>query len=126
MAIESDIVNYLLAQSEITDVVSERVYPTQLPENSELPALMYIRIGGNRMRTHRGHSQSATSLQISCWSKSYGEAKYLSDMLIEKLDNYDGYMQSGRVTIFHQNDRDIYEPDTGLYHIPVDFEIHYE
>ncbi len=126
MAIESDIVNYLLSQSEITDVVSERIYPTQLPENSDLPALMYIRIGGNRMRTHRGNSNNATSLQISCWSKDYGEAKDLSDILIEKLDNYDGYMQSGRVTIFHQNDRDIYEPDTGLYHIPVDFEIHYE
>ncbi len=126
MVIEKDIVSYLLGQDEITNFIGTRIYPMHLLEGTDLPAINYMRISQERDRSHNGNAMNRPILQFSCWAKSYITVKELAEALIAKLDNYSGYFANGKVTIFHVNDRDLYEPDTGMYHIPTEFEIYEE
>ncbi len=126
MAIEKDLIDYILSQDAITSLISDRIYPMKLIENTDFPAINYLRISQERDRSHSGNSMKRPTIQFSCWAKSYPDVKELAETLIEKLDNFSGYLDSGKVTIFHRNDRDLYEPDTGLHHVPVEFEIYEE
>ena len=126
MAIEKDIVSYLLNQDDIAALVGDRVYPMHLLEGTQLPAINYMRISQERDRTHNGNAMNRPMIQFSCWAKSYATVKDLAELLIAKLDNFSNYLKGGKVTIFHRNDRDLYEPDTGYYHVPIEFEIYEE
>ncbi len=126
MAIEKDIIDYLLSQDSITSLVGTRIYPMHLLEGTDLPAINYMRISQERDRSHSGNSMNRPIIQFSCWAYSYETVKDVAENLIAKLDNFSDYLASGKVTIFHTNDRDLYEPDTGLYHIPIEFEINEE
>jgi len=124
--IEEQLVNFLLSQKEITDLVDDRIYPMHRCENMTFPGITYLRISNSTKSRSRTSANKAPVYQISCWAKSFKQARQLSDAVIEIFDNYSGSMGNIDFVSFHENDRDIYEPGVGLYHIPVDIEINYD
>lgn len=64
--------------------------------------------------------------QLSCWAETMESVRILAQKLIDAVDNHTGQMTPvERVTALHINDQDLYDPETGLYHIPIDFELNF-
>lgn len=103
-------------------IVLGRCYPIKLPERVVLPALTYFQVSGVENNTHDGYDgTSINRWQISCWARTYKEAKELAEQVKQQLRTFSG----GIVYIVEKsmlgNEMDLYEPDTGIYHIPVEF-----
>lgn len=125
-AVENDIVNYLLQRSEITDTVNERIYPLKLDEGESLPAITFQRISGTMQGRGRGGVLSSPIIQFSCWGNDYKTVKNLGDELITQLDGkVNDLPDNGQVTTFKQNDRELLEPESGLIHVMVEFQVNY-
>lgn len=71
--IEADVRTYLLADSAVTALIADRVYPLQLPQSAALPAVTYQRVSGTEGITYDGPSGLGRSrLQFDCWATTYG------------------------------------------------------
>ena len=64
---------YLVAQSDLTDVVSTRIYCPRLPENATLPALSFAQVGG----TSNPHIPPIPrpTFQFDCWDDEHSGAR---------------------------------------------------
>ena len=100
-----------------------RVWPMKLPQKPTLPAITYRKISGPRIQTHDGASGLAhPRIQISCWAETYLAAKQLAEEVRQDLDGFSGAMGATHVgSMFLSNETDLYDPETGRWHIPVDF-----
>lgn len=108
--------------------VNGRVYPGHLPDPPELPALVYQRIATRRPVSYDGPSGFVRArVQLDIWSKSYGEARTIAGAVRRALLGYRGPMGGLEVAIPDQaSDLDLFEPDTGLYRVSMDFIIWHE
>lgn len=114
--IETEIYAYLSSNNAITALVGNRIYPLILPQNYTLPAITYTKISGQRVNAKDGQTGLANPrFQFSCWAKTYLEAKKVADVVRIAMNVF----PNG--TTYMQDEQDFYEPDTGLYHVPVDF-----
>ena len=100
-----------------------RIYALVAPQGVTKPYLVYSKVSPGRDYTHDGHSGlSRPRMQVSCYGTTYGSAKAVAVEVIAAMDAW----FSGGVTFAPiAGEQDLYEPDTGLYHVPVDFFIHY-
>lgn len=89
--IEEAIYAHLIADTDITDLVSTRIYPYQLPQNPTYPAITY-----HRASTRLDHLQgSATNLpfprfQFNCYGQNYGDTKTVANALKGVIDGFSG------------------------------------
>lgn len=68
-------------------MVSNRVYPTALPQNPTLPAIVYQKIDAPRYHSHSGASGLASPrFQFRTWSTTYGEAKRIANAIRTEID----------------------------------------
>ena len=107
--------------------IEGRAYPVNLPKQPELPALTYQIVSGSRQYTHSGDTEKKKKrVQIDIWSRSYGETKEIAEEVIEALSGFYGAMQDTDIGKSHmENEQDAYSPETGMYHVPLDFLIGY-
>jgi hypothetical protein len=124
MTIEQAIYSYLSGEAGITDIVGTRIYPIFLPQDTDYPALTYIRISGPE---HHDIDVSYPRFQISCWAKSYAEAKGLADEVKAAFQRFKGVMGGAQgvevIQGVFMNDLDLYDNETQVYHIPVDIKL---
>lgn len=89
--LEEGIYSHLAAESAITDLVSTRIYPRQLPQNPTYPALTYRRVS---TRTQHTHNEADTlpfpRFQFSCYAATYTGTKALANALRGVLDGFKG------------------------------------
>lgn len=124
--IEKGLKDFILGLGEITQLIDDRYYPLVLPKNCNTPAITYQRISNTRHRSHSGYSMNSPVFQLSCWAETMESVRILAQKLIDAVDNHTGQMTPvERVTALHINDQDLYDPETGLYHIPIDFELNF-
>ena len=127
MSIQSDIRTYLLTQTGVTDLVGSRIYAMKSPKRATFPSLTYSTVSSVRTRSHSGDSSLTTKrIQLSCWAAKYGDCRDLVDQLVSSLESYKGLM--GLTTVyssFVENEIDAYDPESKLYHVPVDVKIRY-
>ncbi len=125
MSVEANILTYLLTISAITDIVVARIYIHDLPQEATFPAITYHRISNVKTISQDGDSNLDNDrFQFSCWSYTFVEITTLVDALETALHCYKGAM--GDMTAgssFLENKPSIFEPDTKLFHVPVDFKI---
>lgn len=113
--IEIDIFSYLRNDPTVAALVGSRIYPLLLPQDYDLPAITYTKISGSRINAKTGQTGLANPrFQFSCWGKTYLEAKKVADAVRIAMNQFKG-------DAYMQDEQDFYEPDTGLYHVPVDF-----
>ena len=127
MTIEAAIRQYLLAQAAVTDLIARRLYPMILPQPPTLPAVTYSRVSRSTVRDLTGMAYRVSRFQFSCWAEKYGDAKAVAQAVRQALEDYVGDMGEFRIMDSTSvNEIDLSEPDTGLYHVPVDVLITHE
>ena len=126
MTIEEALQAYLSSKTEITNIVSDRIYPILLPQDSTYPALTYFKISGS---VQHDVDIAYPWFQISSWAETYAEVKALAVVVKEVMQRYKGVMGGGSgikvPQIVFENELDLYDSETGIYHIPADYKIIY-
>ncbi len=126
--IEADLRTHLLAQASITALIGARLYPQQLPQGTELPAVTYQRIAGQSLIDHEGAAGIGRArIQLDCWGESYGAAAALADTLRLALSGYRGAMGSNPATNARViNILDVPEPELALWRRMVEISLSHE
>ncbi|MEE9401256.1 MAG: DUF3168 domain-containing protein [Dehalococcoidia bacterium] len=116
MSVETDVVARLEAA---VPLVVNRIYPLLLPQVPTLPAVVYLRVSGMREQSHDGDSAlQHPRFQFSCWAETYLEALAVAEEVRIALQG----LTTAGVGIY-ENAHDLYDTDTGWYHVPVDITI---
>lgn len=128
MLIEQAILTALFANASVKGVVADRIYYVQAPQGVTAPYVVFFKVSGPRVHSHDGASGLAhPRFQFSCFAKTYAAAKQIAGYIQTVLQGYSGTLGgTGGVTVrgcFYENETDLYEPDTGLFHIALDFYI---
>lgn len=101
-----------------------RVYGATAPQSVVKPYIVYHKLSPGREYSHDGFSKlSRSRVQISCYGETYGSAKQVAAQVIAAMESW----QAGGVRFAPlAGEQDLFEQDTGLYHVPVDFFVHFE
>lgn len=71
--------------------LNNEIYPTNAPETSTRPYLVYARISTNRTKTLEGHTDNqALSFMFSCMATRYGDMKSLTNKVEDFLMSLPG------------------------------------
>lgn len=128
MEIEEALFKHLKSFAGLFALVSSRIYPMVMPQKTTMPTVTFQRISTPREYAHDGYSGLAHPLfQISCWAEKYSIVRAVAKQVRLALQAYVGTMGGvGGVEVqasFQENERDFYDSEAGLYHVPVDFRI---
>lgn len=129
MTIEEALYAELAAYSGLSALVSTRIYPMRLPQDSTLPAVVYYRMSAGRENDFTGATGLAhPTFRVITWAEEYKEAHTVGTQVRKALDGNSsqwggssGVWASGRLT----NDNDLMDPDleTPTYGQAMDFEV---
>jgi hypothetical protein len=128
VTLTEDFFSWIQDQPSIVALVEQRIHPVDLPERSELPALVYNVIDEPRTAyTHdnAGAAQGTTlvkpRIQFDCWAKTPLGAEQLKDALVPVLSGYQGTWGTRPIqSVFVDNVISDKEPDTADYRRIVD------
>jgi len=77
--IQADVYKTLSENSNITDIVSSRIYPVNLPKDAAVPAIVYTMDEISPIKSLNGESGIDNgTIEISCWAKDYTTAHLLA------------------------------------------------
>lgn len=122
--IEEDLYSYLSTYAGLVALVDTRIYPLVGPQKVTAPYCTYQKISPGRMYSHSGFSGlSKPRMQVSCYGSTYAQVKAVAAQVIAAVEAWPG--ASNIQAAFVENELDMYDPETGLYHVPVDFFVQY-
>lgn len=96
--IEAALELYLVSLSGVAEMVGKKIAPTRSAMGVDLPRLVYQTIEDTPFMTTKGETGTRkTTILLSCWGRSSGEAKRLSEEVCgtptnRRLAAYQGYM----------------------------------
>lgn len=115
-------------------LTSTRVYPNDLPQDVQLPAIRFARVSGSRLMHMEGPSYLANPrFQIDAYSTHYHTkdanigVTAVAQQIRKALDGFKGTvtydtLQTVKIGMCRLlNDRDIYESETRLHRVIMDF-----
>ncbi|MCK9583186.1 MAG: hypothetical protein M0Q46_06220 [Endomicrobiales bacterium] len=124
--IETALYQYLAAYIPLTSLVGTRIEPVVASQGTIRPNLVYFKIGDDRKFSLDGFSKlSATRLQLSCFADLYETngsvigAKNVAIQVIAAMEAWTG--ASGIQAVYSIGERDLFETETEIHHIPLDF-----
>ncbi len=125
MLIEQGLMTYLLAQSAITAIVSDRIFFVKADQSVETPYIVITKVSGVREHSHDGSSHLAhPHFQLSIFSDTYSSCKSVATVLQTALQGYSGAMSDATAqAVFYENETDTYESDTSLFQVILDYTI---
>lgn len=121
--IDEAIYSILTTNSQVAAIVSTRVFPVVLPQQSQLPALAYARVSTiERSMTHSGPSfVSKVVYQVSCFANGAKAAKELAGKVYRAMHGYAGSVGSEKIYYVQcVNEVEAFEHETGIYQVPLD------
>ena len=87
--IEASIFSILSGDGTVSGLVSSRIYPNVIPQNTALPAIIYSQVSGQRQHTLASTDDMVPSLwQFTVVAETYAELRGISDAVRGALDNY--------------------------------------
>jgi hypothetical protein len=124
MTVEAQIAARLLAVTAITDMVGDRVSPVVLRTETTEPALVYMRMYGERQYALDAQTRVATvTMQVMAWALDYATARGLADQVRLGLDTWgDADVEIVTVT----DGADTYAEEIDMYGCPVNLTVKYE
>lgn len=127
MTIEADLRAYLLSQPNLKSMIDTRLYPLVLPQPPTFPAVTYAKVSHSHVRDLSGVAYSISRFQFSCFAATYSGAKAVANEIKRALQDFVGVVGGYRfLDADGANEIDIYESDSGIYHVPVDVIITYK
>lgn len=101
----------------VLDSTTYPVYALSIPANGVYPCIVYQRISTFQMRSHSGNYMERPRFQVSCWGKTYAEAKAVSEAVKTALD----LNQTNFKLATKEDELDDKEVETNLYRKILDF-----
>lgn len=105
----------------LSSIPNTAIYPLTAPDTQKAPYMVFFKVSSPRDMDHDGFSGTTTArFQVSIFATSYQSAKLYSAELY-------GMVHTTSATIAWielANERDLYESDSGLYHIALDYMVH--
>jgi len=118
--------DHLNADAGLTALVGDRIYPNTAPQRGTMPQVVLRTASAERYYSHGGPSQVAdVRVEISCWSKSYLEAKKVADAVRKAIEG----SQKGTIGTTStlevmgmrlENEIDTYDDETHFFRTIVD------
>jgi len=132
--IEEALVSMLKNDGVLDSLISGRVYAFVLWQGTDYPAITYQRISTARVLSHDqdAYGLTDTRFQINVYAESYEAVRDVVEALREAVQGYKGFftLVSGsgvRIdAILPAGERDVFEPEVGLYHSMIDYIISHE
>ena len=123
MRLDEGLVAYLTGNAGVSALVSDRVGPAPLPQDSEQPAVTYQIISRTAQYTHRGPAGlTRPRIQVDCWSTTYSESQQLAEQVRLALSGFRGQMGDVSVSgLFQEGAIDLHEPEANLFRVSMDF-----
>jgi hypothetical protein len=120
MVIESALSTYLLAQSGLTALISNRIHSLKLPQKPVLPAVVLQKIDAPRLNGFSADYGVMTRIQITSWALTYSGASAVQEQIRAVTQNYMNQTMGGAGGVDVKNIEfdegpDSYEDDTGRY-----------
>ena len=116
MSLESKLYTLLSGDASVSALVVARIYPVVLPQSVTLPAITYSRISGGQVNSLSGYSGlEQPRIQVDAWATTHVVVKELRDAVHAAMNG---------ATTFRallESDMDLYEDDTKIYRISMDF-----
>ena len=111
--IESVLITWMKATSEITDLVGQRITPGSLPDKQPMPAITVSRLSGPRSSDL---PLASPIVQVTHWADTWAGARAVAKVVREELDRA-SKIQSGLtiVRVTHLNDLDVKDPTTAIF-----------
>jgi len=117
-AVEQSLRTYLIADTTVKDLIGSRVYPSRLPDNPTLPAVVYQKIS-TTYDIPSGHVAATRSrIQLDAWDDSQLVAWSVSEAIHAALDVGSA---TGIHASFPEDSECSYDVDSGLYRVRDDF-----
>ncbi|MEW5921568.1 MAG: DUF3168 domain-containing protein [Bacillota bacterium] len=126
MVIEEALYAYLSSHVGLTALVGSRIYPLVMPQGTTLPAVTFSKVSGPRVHAMQHDAGLAyPRFQVSCWGSTYKQAKEVAAQVRAALQDFKGTMGGpggAEVSgVFLEDETDLYEPNTQIYHVALDF-----
>jgi hypothetical protein len=130
--IRSAIRTYLLTQTDLTNLISTRIYLTRIPDNGTYPCITFRRISSGRQHDLDGAAGYAESnFEFEVWSDDSEEVEDVCEELRQALQGFRGTMGTTavkRVTL--EDEQDFYHPpisgdDVGVHRTVVRYIVGY-
>lgn len=92
MTVEQAIRQTLLADATLTAIIGQRIYWDRAAENVEVPFVVFMRLFGNRLRTHDNGAGAVyaglteSTFQFSAWAATPTVARQIADRLTFVLE----------------------------------------
>lgn len=111
---------FVLDDSAIAALISQRMFPVRLPEKAALPAITYQTISDVREPHLRGPSGLARArYQVDCYAQLPKDAAILGNLVRQRLDAYRGAWPidevspptTVQVAIFFESAMDLFDED---------------
>lgn len=116
--------SHLLAHPGLTAIVGNRVYMIARPTGSALPAITLHLISNIDQRDLDATAYMQARIQVSCWTTTWGDAKALPGEIraaVETVRELPGIIDAEVV-----HEREDYDGEAQIYHVPVDVLIKYD
>lgn len=89
MSFQSAFRSHLLADPAIVALVGTRVYPTTLPQNATLPAIVYFRVGGRTEHKPQSMMSGETTrnftVQVQAIAANYDQADAIEEAVFSRM-----------------------------------------
>jgi hypothetical protein len=116
---------FLLAFPGLTGIVSDRIYPTPLPQGATLPAVTYTDISNVGSTSNDGPDcLEKARYQLDHWAETKEDANRLERLTRVALSGFRGRWQGLTIGgVFRRNSWTLYEPETQLWRAISDYQI---
>ena len=95
---EDNLYSYLSAQSNITSIVGDRIYPSRFPQDPVLPAVVFSNIGSSPLaRQDARPILDIVRLQVDCFAENIRDAKLTANAIRDSLESFVGTMGTQQV-----------------------------
>ena len=118
-----DIYTILHSSSNISNLVSTRIYPILLPETPTYPAITISQISANLPTTISGKANiNNPSYQVDVWDTSFSEAKTLMGYIQTAMDGASLY-DSIQLNEIDLDESERLSDGSTLYHLMAEFSV---
>jgi hypothetical protein len=120
MVIEEALLAYLLTQSGLTALVSNRIHLMKLPQTPTFPAIVLQKIDSPKLHGFSADYGAMTRIQATSWALTYSAASAVQEQIRAATQNYFNQTMgsTGGVPVKNielDEGPDMYEDDTGRF-----------
>ena len=127
--IETALQSQLSATTAVTALTSTRIYHARLPQNAQVPAVVYRRISRVGFPDYRGVNTLVNSrIQVDCYAQSGQVSAELAEAVRISLNGLDTTIASVRIyrSFMLDDVTELREVDTELYRRRQDYQISHD